>query len=589
MLSFFTKNIKSPNFYSYAIISITLLIISLFVFITYSIYSVTLIEAKRIHQRQQVELAKSASTGIKYYFDHLVRDINFIAARSNSFKEVNYHYNNQIEKEVVKSIFSVNESGELIYSIGKELPVWFQTEIEKLNNERLLKAADELCFYSSVLTFNNKPEGDSLFFLMVVKDFGRGSPVKNYLTGFVISFDWLMEKFIVPLKLSEEDFAWVLDDSGRLIYHPSHKEMLLRSINDLEESCIDCHKNFDVQNKMLLHGTSVDEYRIGDEPHKIMGYYPIELGENRWILAISTYLPAVIKNVQSNFVLFFIISGIIILLISVLGISLFVINLKRIRAEESEKYLEQTRTFQEKLNHAAKLASIGELVDTVAHEINTPAAIISAETDALLLHNCDPKHCFEELKIIKQQTRRIGNYTKSLLSYSRRMPFRPINNDLKELLDECLFLLSPRINSKKVDIELSISNNIPKFIFDRSRLEQVIINLINNAIDFTKSDPKIKIEAVIDKFEFNQKSNDYVLIKISDNGTGIPQANLDSIFEPFFSTKSLSKGTGLGLSISKAIVKRHNGHIEVQSELGKGTSFKIYLPLKNNYEYEAHE
>jgi signal transduction histidine kinase len=337
---------------------------------------------------------------------------------------------------------------------------------------------------------------------------------------------------------------------------------------------------------MLIKKTSVAEYHIIGEPKKIMAYVPIELNENFWILSISTYLPSVITNVSDNFLLFFLLSSVAIILISIMGFILYTINLKRIRAEESGRFLEESRSFQEKMNHAAKLASIGELVDNVAHEINTPTGIISAEADVLYLQECNPKNCCEELDIIKEQTRRIRNYTKSLLNYSRRMPFMPERNNIIELIDECIFLLSPRIRANQVHIVKNIENNIPEFIFDKGRIEQVIINILNNAIDSIDDQNEKTISVSLNEKTEIDSENKFIRIAIADRGIGIPVENIDKIFDPFFSTKSTDQGTGLGLSISKAIIKRHNGNLIVESKINEGTTFIVELPLKNNGRYD---
>lgn len=573
-------NLIFRKYINHLVISLALILIFTLSYTLYNIYHITISEAKKNHQNQQKELAKSASNSIHFYLEHLIHDLQYASTFSNNGKELNNFFLRQTDRHIVKSIFITSNEGKIKTLFGGDLPDWTRHGIQKLIEHFPGNNSHEV-YYSEVLPFNPGEDSSSLYFIMLTAD-AQKENTRTSFTGFLISFDWLIQQFIAPLKLSASDFAWVLDSNGRLIYHPTHQEMLLRSINDYNDDCTECHTSFDVQKNMLVKSNNVGEYIIGDEPEKIMAYHTIDLSNTKWILAISTYLPDVINSVKSNFILVFISSGIAIVVIIFLGIAFYFINLRRIRAEESEKYLEQTREFQEKLNHAAKLASIGELVDSVAHEINTPTGIISAETDALILNDCNPKLCSEELRIIKDQVRRISNYTKSLLSYSRRMPFQPKMNSLVELIDECLFLLNPKIRAKHVVIEKQFDSGIPSFIFDRGRMEQVIINIINNAIDFITGNPLIIITLSKIPAEENSSETGSVLISIKDNGCGIPEANIDSIFEPFFSTKPLSNGTGLGLSISKAIVLRHKGRIEVDSRLKAGTTFKIYLPLQNN-------
>ena len=148
---------------------------------------------------------------------------------------------------------------------------------------------------------------------------------------------------------------------------------------------------------------------------------------------------------SNRFRLFFFIILIIVVTIIVVGYLLYLINAKRIRAEKERRLSEQKDLLHQQICQASKLASIGELVDTVAHEINTPISIIVAQTHALQLkcpNNSPP--CTEELQIIKAQTQRISKYTRRLLNYSQLLPFQPKPIDLTLLMDECLYLLGQR-------------------------------------------------------------------------------------------------------------------------------------------------
>ena len=193
--------------------------------------------------------------------------------------------------------------------------------------------------------------------------------------------------------------------------------------------------------------------------------------------------------------------------------------------------------------------------------------------------DCAQTKCMEDIKLIKDQTKRIKNYTKSLLGFSRRMPFQPQPNNLIELINESVFLVNPKLKSNRVILEIKIPDNFPEFVFDKGRIEQVVVNLLTNSIDFVEVNGKIIIDLQIKVTEENEKQVKWAVISIIDNGAGISTENMQSIFEPFFSTKPIAKGTGLGLSISKAIVERHAGKIIVESELGKGTNIKVFLPM----------
>jgi two-component system cell cycle sensor histidine kinase/response regulator CckA len=293
------------------------------------------------------------------------------------------------------------------------------------------------------------------------------------------------------------------------------------------------------------------------------------------VLVVSTSLPEITAILRDKFLIFFILVLIIALVIIGSSILLHYLNTRRIRAEEAQRFVENKEQLQSQIDQATKLASIGELIDSVAHEINTPVSIISVHTDSLKFELADTGKNYAEIQVIKEQTRRIGNYIRTLLNYSRRMPFNPEPVDLTRLIDECLYLLGHRFRARQISIEKKYATGLPTITLDYRQMEQVFINLLNNAVDAIPTAGTITIG--LSKCAAPEISG--VALEISDTGEGIPPGNLPEIFKPFFSTKLSSKGTGLGLSISKAIIQRHQGQISVTSEINQGTTFRIFLPL----------
>lgn len=228
------------------------------------------------------------------------------------------------------------------------------------------------------------------------------------------------------------------------------------------------------------------------------------------------------------------------------------------------------------MEQTSKLASLGELVDTVAHEVNTPIGIIQTQIDALRWNkNSDMS---EELEIIKRQVSRLSSYTKNLLNYSRRLPYDPVPNDITIILEECLAFLGHRFRKKNISIEKEFKTPIPNVKFDRIQIEQVIINILNNAVDAVSNGGEIRIAAYLSDSPDYDSHTPNLIIAISNNGENIDEHNLDLIFDAFFTTKEPGKGTGLGLYISKNIVQRHKGKIYVESKKGV-TTFTIIIPV----------
>jgi signal transduction histidine kinase len=572
----------------------TIIFVLLIGYSAVKVYHIAFDETKRNHQLLQKDMADAAAAGIKYYLDNLADGLQLLAAfhRLQKFERdllrdpVNDLYNHAKEYGA-KTIFVANIDTEIIYSTTPALP----SEVKRLLHEQIDWVRNPgnwgTAWYSTVLPEEIDNSHNELYFLILVpliKDVNH--PLKSKteqepvgFIGEVVSFNWIIKKYITPINLGSSVAAWIMDNQGRLLFHPEHPEMVLRDILKVSPDCQSCHVSFDVQNQMIASEAAYGELTVGEEPTKIISHVPIQFQDEHWILVISSNLSEVTSILRTRFNLFFIIIQVIVVTIIVVGYLLYFINTKRIRAEEERRLIEQKELLHQQICHASKLASIGELVDTVAHEINTPVGIIVAQIQALNLKNNEDSKIFsEEIEIIKQQTKRISNYTHRLLNYSKIMPFQPKPLDLQGLFDDCLFLLGHRLRANNIKIIKNYASDLPPLRVDRSQMEQVFINLLNNAIDSIHGSGEIKIEME----KKNREKISGVEIKIADSGVGIADDLLPKIFNPFFTTKKSSKGTGLGLSISKAIIQRHGGKISADSKIGKGTIFNIFLPL--NYE-----
>ena len=567
-----------------ALISIT----ALFLFLINNIYSLILEDTKKSHQMQQLEMTKVVSEGISFFMDHLVKDMDFLTSnpklKNNNIelKKLIDNFRVSYDQKIISTIIIADSASNTVYYTGKKPPDWVPDKLKKLVNGFKNKSTTSNFLSSEVLPEKLDDTNSEKSFLIVL-------PLKKSFEGektfiaYLVNFDSLIKHFIIPLKLSSNDFVWILDGNGRLIYHPKHEEMLFNSIFEINSECQSCHTSFETQLKILRSSESAyGEYWVqGDEPSKIFAYVPITIGNQKWYIAISTLLTDVTAKIRDKFQSFFILGIIILVTMFSFVFIIYYLNLKRIKSEEARKNLEKIQEYQEQLNHSARLASIGELVDSVAHEINTPMGIISAHADSILLQEEKSNIYKEELEIIKKQTKRVSEYTKSLLSFSKRIAFNPEKVDVKDLVNESLYLLQPRFREKNIQVIKDIPADGIKIFGDKRQLEQVLINIFNNAMDSFTTNGQIFVQLKETNVLTNKISHDQVVecvsLSITDNGIGIIKDNLNKIFDPFYSTKE-KNGTGLGLSITKSIIQRHKGNIEVKSEIGKGTTFTIVIP-----------
>ena len=234
------------------------------------------------------------------------------------------------------------------------------------------------------------------------------------------------------------------------------------------------------------------------------------------------------------------------------------------------------KKMEEQLFHAEKLASLGSLSAGVAHEINNPVAVMLGFTELLLDRLPEDSKEYEILKTIERQGNNCRRIVENLLAFSRTRHEATADTDIANDLQRVLNVVMNTLLTKKIDLRTNIEKNLPKVRGNGQQLEQVFLNIINNAMAAMDGGGVLTISAY--------RSDDMVAASFTDTGHGISPQHMDKVFEPFFTTKEVGKGTGLGLSVSYGIVKKFGGDIRVvsqTSEEGKdpGTTFTMRLPV----------
>ena len=232
-----------------------------------------------------------------------------------------------------------------------------------------------------------------------------------------------------------------------------------------------------------------------------------------------------------------------------------------------------------------KQASVGRLAAGVAHEINNPLTGVLTYTHMLLRRKDIGDDIRADLQVIVESTERVRKIVKGLLDFSRQTKLDPEATDINRLIIATIKLIENQALLKGVSLKFQPGENLPRIVLDRSQMESVFLNIILNALDATKAGDVITIASATE-VSARDPGHKGVQITIEDNGCGIEPENLDKLFDPFFSTKEVGKGTGLGLSVSLGIVKEHGGGIRVQSTVGVGSKFFIWLPEKREAEHE---
>lgn len=256
-------------------------------------------------------------------------------------------------------------------------------------------------------------------------------------------------------------------------------------------------------------------------------------------------------------------------------------EIKELNENLNIKVKEKTQQLKEIYNHVnqiERIASLGKLSATVAHELNNPLEGILTYSKLIikkLNNNVDEqekKKIIQYLELIASESERCGNIVKNLLLFSRSGETNISPNDLISILERSLMLINHHLQLNNIQLIKDFCCRYLEFECDKNQIQQALVAILINAIEAMPDGGILTVKV-------NCEDN-FVYIRITDTGIGIPQENLNKIFEPFFSTKAGGKGTGLGLSVVYGIVKQHQGRIEVQSEVNKGTTVTLIFPKK---------
>ncbi len=246
---------------------------------------------------------------------------------------------------------------------------------------------------------------------------------------------------------------------------------------------------------------------------------------------------------------------------------------------ELQAKTDEVRAATQQLWQAAKLASVGELAASIAHELNNPLGTVSLRIESILrrTEHDDPRR--KGLEIIEQEIIRMGDLVSNLLQFSRRGKDQVSTLDVRLELNKAVELVQHHLRNRQINVVKELSEDTPTIFADRQKFRQVFLNLLSNASDAMLEDGTLTLRSCP---TLSSEAMPAVLIEICDTGAGIPEAVLDKVMEPFFTTKEEGKGTGLGLAICRRIVYEHRGTIQIHSQVGKGTNVRIVWPVQYN-------
>ncbi|MGB9235792.1 MAG: ATP-binding protein [Terriglobales bacterium] len=258
-----------------------------------------------------------------------------------------------------------------------------------------------------------------------------------------------------------------------------------------------------------------------------------------------------------------------------------VVSWARTLEERVEEKTGELRRAHDQVLHSETMASVGKMAAVVAHEVNNPLSgiltyskLLKKWVDSGQVGNEKKQEALQCLDLISSESRRCGELVKNLLTFSRQAP--PMNvqpTDVNRVVEQCLLLVRHNLLNAGIEAHPTLAEGLPRLQCDPSQIEQVLLAIIVNAADAMPRGGNLWVESLL------SEDGSHISMVVRDDGAGIPPEIMPKIFEPFVTTKDLNHGTGLGLAVSRGIVERHSGKISIESEVGKGTTVTITLPV----------
>jgi len=558
-----TKRIDTPFYQSF---SRRMVLILIFVsFTPMVLVSGIILDEFRVSYREKIyahlaELVLKHKQNIDTFLDEKMGDIRFITA-SFTFEELSddiflEKVLEDLRREdatVFEDLGIINEQGRQVSYAGP-----YQLERADYSNAEWFQRAIETPYYISevFMGLRGKPH-----FIVSVRGRHEGKYWLLRSTIDFVSFNSLVEN----LRIGRTGFALILNREGEF-----QTQSVFKAVDGDERMLYQLIK----KGERRPNGIYILERTMDTGQENI--YVGAFLKDEDWLLIYQQDVDDAFSDLRRA-------QGIAVLIILMGGLAIVVtaLILSKKMVRQVAELDQEKEMMNEQIIETGKLASVGELAAGVAHEINNPVAIMVEEAGWIedLLEEEDlreSENLSEFLRALNQihiQGKRCKEITHKLLSFARKTDSRVHEIDLNELVEEVVGLSAQQARYNNVEIRVDLQESLPPMRMSPTELQQVLLNLINNAL--YAMDGRGGVIDVV-----TRRKEDHVLIEVSDTGPGIPEANLGRIFDPFFTTKPVGKGSGLGLSICYGIIKKMDGDIDVRSMVGEGTTFTVQVPIQ---------
>ncbi len=528
------------------------------ILVTLSVFFQRTLETETAEQfnKQQLLLANAEASNIQTYIGGIREEMLNIARLTSQFqvrKEADCRVLTDVvfkdNDNVKKRIEFLDRNGEIFFSRGN-------VHAEGPDEKKIISKAARLC------------PGD----VLMEQDMKRISivaPICRYdvLIGaalLTLDVQDIAKTFLSPIKSGSRGYAWMMDEKGDLLYHPTQPNMVGRNLYKTDSSCFKCHKTFDAEKKIIEgRGDYFGRYVAPTGEDKVLAFSTVSAGNAEWIVAVSAPYSEVTSSIKQSMRFYTWIIILIFLATSGVASMLIILNRKREQAEERVKHEKELE-----MMHAEKLASLERLTSGITSEIGNPLTSVFSFVQ-ILMDMEEDEFKKETLETVSFHMNRIEDILKQLSGFSKVPPLELKPCKVNGLIEDSLTLLQYDKRVQDITIMRDLGPDIPVITTDGNQLSQVIVNIILNAVDAMPNGGTLSIRSRL--------KDNHIVIDFEDTGVGIAKENLGSIFDPFYTTKE--KGTGLGLAVSYSIIKKLNGSLTVESSPDKGSRFEIILPL----------
>jgi signal transduction histidine kinase/CheY-like chemotaxis protein len=574
-----------------------LAIMGKFIYDSYIIYKSTIVGQQ---QEQLLTISKNLSKFLEIYFQQNIDNLAIIDKSNNLSRELLEQ--RPINGEVLfqEGMAPLYESSDMIavYMIDTKGRVLFESTKTGESKNYL---QDQVGFLSRVKEFGEEAIGQPYVWeeegaiLPIVHPIYRDEVYQGSLVA-VMSLEQIYESFIAPTKVGEQGYVMVKDENGAIIMHPVKAQIGIRIVEDrrarFPEFYFEDLEQLEISQYTEKEG--VAEYysywwtqEVPTKVKKISAFSRVELGETFWVLAVVMDYSEIAGPIQNNLIRLINLAFIVCFIILTASVSLAILRKRQEDLLIETKYLKnmnftlkELQDSEKKLMHYQKLQTIGTLTGGIAHELNNLLTPILGYSQLAVQMMPKEHEYYEDMEEIYEASLKAKELMEqiSLLSRREKAEGKYTFVDLSEEITKGIKMVKI-VKDEHIDLILQIQPECGYIQGSKTHIHQILINLCNNACQAMKENGGV-LTISLQKLEKEDAA--YALLTVQDTGCGMDEEIIQRIYDPFFTTKDIGEGTGIGLSIVSSMVENYKGKIEVESEKGKGSTFRVFLPVLEN-------